>query len=294
MIRFKNLTKQFENGKGIFDFSFEVEEGEVFGLVGSKCSGKTTALRVLMGFEVPTKGKCTINGKNCLGYGRVLHRIIGYLPDQFALPSVMTGRQFLYSNAQLRGVKNLEYLFEMARRLELDVDQKIGNMASADVQKTGIICALLHNPQIVLMDNPFRNLDMRGRSALLELILEQKEKGKMIILGLDTADTADLACDRVGLLDNGNMVYLGDIENMRDNMYRRFIIQFADARSVIQFSKEEFEVISIKDRSLTVSIRGELLPLIRTLYKYPVTNLEAVPLSLEETFVHLLGGVYHG
>ena len=294
MIRFKNLTKQFENGKGIFDFSFEVEEGEVFGLVGGKRSGKTTALRMLMGFEVPTKGKCTINGKSCVGNDKALHRIIGYLPDQFALPSVMTGRQFLYSNAQMRGVKNLEYLFEMVRRLELDVDQKIGNMASADVQKTGIICALLHNPQIVLMDNPFRNLDMRGRSALLELILEQKEKGEMIILGLDTADTADLACDRVGLLDNGNMVYLGDIENMRDNMYRRFIIQFADARSVIQFSKEEFEVISIKDRSLTVSIRGELLPLIRTLYKYPVTNLEAVPLSLEETFVHLLGGVYHG
>lgn len=294
MIRFKNLTKRFEDGKGIFDFSFEVEEGEVFGLIGAENSGKSTALRMLMGFEIPTRGRCAINGKDCDKAPASLHKIVGYLPDKIALPSVLTGRQFLHSYAEIRGLRNLERLFELALRLELDVDQKIGKMSPADVQKTGIVCAFMHNPQVLLLDNPFRNLESRGRGNLVELILEEKEKGKMVLLTTESADTADLTCDRVGLLNRGNLIYLGDIENMRDNMYRKFLIQFASAHTAMKFSKEDFEIESIKDRSLMVTIQGELLPLIRVLAKYHVTNIDPVPLSLEETFIHIYGGSVNG
>lgn len=290
MIRFKNLTKRFEDGKGIFDFSFEVEEGEIFGLVGAENSGKTTALRMLMGFEIPTKGRCAINGKDCAKAPCLLHKIIGYLPDKIALPSVMTGRQFLRSNAEVRGLKNLERLFELAIRLELDVDQKIGQMTSADVQKTGIVCALMHNPQVILLDNPFRNLDLRARSILVELLLKEKERGRIIILTTESVDTADLTCDRVGLLDNGNLVYLGDVENMRDNMYRKYLIQFGSVHTAMKFSKEDFEITNIMDRNLMVSLQGDLLPLIRALSQYHVTSIEPVPLSLKEAFAHIYGG----
>ena len=242
MIRFKNLTKRFEDGRGIFDFSFEVEVGEVFGLVGSKGSGKTTALRMLMGFENPTKGRCAINGKDCVRASVYLHKMIGYLPDEITLPAGLTGRQFLRSNAEIRGMRNLENLFNTAKRLKLDLDKKIGEMTSADVQKTGIVCALMHNPPVILLDNPFRNLDSKTRSVMVDLILEEKEKGKMVVLTSDNVDIADLTCDRVGLLDKGNIVYLGDVENMRENMYRRYLIQFGSSRSAMQFAKESFEI----------------------------------------------------
>lgn len=293
MIRFKNLTKRYEDGKGIFDFSFEVETGEVFGLIGSKGSGKTTALRVLMGFEEPTKGRCAINGKDCRHAASYLHKMIGFLPDKIALPPVLTGRQFLCSIAEMRGLRNLEHLFSLAIRLELDVDVKIGAMNSADVQKTGIICALMHNPPVVLLDNPFRNLDSRARSAMVDIILEEKERGKMVLLSSDTVDIADLTCDRVGLLDKGNIVYLGDVESMRENMFRNYLVQFGGERSAMQFSKEPFEVKSMKDRNLVVSVQGELLPLLRALARYHVTSIEPVPLSLEETFKHIYGGDLH-
>ncbi|MFR8170884.1 MAG: ABC transporter ATP-binding protein [Marvinbryantia sp.] len=292
MIRFKNLTKRFEDGRGIFDFSFEVEVGEVFGLVGSKGSGKTTALRMLMGFENPTKGRCAINGKDCVRASVYLHKMIGYLPDEITLPAGLTGRQFLRSNAEIRGMRNLENLFNTAKCLELNLDKKIGEMTSADVQKTGIVCALMHNPPVILLDNPFRNLDSKTRSVMVDLILEEKEKGKMVVLTSDNVDIADLTCDRVGLLDKGNIVYLGDVENMRENMYRRYLIQFGSSRSAMQFAKESFEIRSMKDRNLVVSLQGELLPLIRTLANYHVTSIEPVPLSLEETFVHIYGGLH--
>ncbi len=293
MIRFKNLTKRFADGKGIFDFSFEVEAGEVFGLIGSGMAGKTTAFRLLMGFEEPTKGRCAINGKDCRHAARQLHRMIGFLPDNFSLSPVLTGRQFLLSLAQMRGMRNLERLFDISRKLDLDLDAKIGAMRSANVQKVGILAALMHDPPVVLLDNPFRNLDSKSRSAMVDIILEEKERGKMVLLSSDQVDAADLTCDRVGLLDKGNLLYLGDIESMRENMYRNYLVQFDSARGAMQFSKEPFEVKSMKDRNLVVSVRGELLPLVRALANYHVTSIEPVPLSLEETFKHIYGGVLH-
>ncbi|MDO4343299.1 MAG: ABC transporter ATP-binding protein [Eubacteriales bacterium] len=293
MIRFKNLTKQYEDGTGIFDFSFEVEEGEVFGLIGSEGSGKTTALRMLMGFESATKGRCAINGKDCRKAALYLHKMIGYLPEEIALPSVMTGRQFLRSHAEMRGIKNMERLFESALRLGLNVDERIGKMSPESLQKTGIVCALMHNPFVLLLDDPFQNLDAGARSALVDIILEEKENRKMILITSSSVDIADLVCDRAALLERGNIVYIADIENMRDNMYRNYLIRFATERAAMQFSKEPFEVKSIKDRNLVVSIQGELLPLIRALSNYHVTSIEPVSLKLEEAFVHIYGGNVH-
>lgn len=293
MIRFKNLTRSYGAGKGIFDFSFEVEEGEVFGLLGPSGSGKTTALRMLMGFEEPTKGRCAINGKDCAKAGLSLRKIIGYLPENPKLPPELTGRQFLKSMALMRGVKNLERLFELASRLDVNVDEKIGKMTSADIKKTGIICAMQHNPQILLLDRPFQHLDPKGRTSLIDIILEEKERGRMVMVATDDIGVIDMTCDRVGLLDRGNLAYIGDIEDLRENMCREYMIQFHDARSAMKFSKEEFEIKTMKDRTITVTLQGSVKPLLRALGEYEVTEIESVPTSFKETFQHIYGGRLH-
>lgn len=290
MIRFKNLTKSYEADRGIFDFSFEVEEGEVFGLVGPKESGKSTALRMLMGFENCTKGRCAINGKDCAKASLSLHKIIGYLPQHFTLPAELTGKQFLRSMAEMRYMRNLERLFELAVRLDVDLDEKIGKMSKSDVKKVGIVCAFMHNPLVILLDQPFQNLDEKGQSVLINLILEEKEKNRMIILASDSVIGIDMTCDRVALLDRGNVVYIGDVENLRENMHRDFMIQFNDSGSAMQFSKEDFEIKNIKDRSVVVTIQGEMQPLIQVLGNYQVTSIEPVPMKLDEAFEHIYGG----
>ena len=265
----------------------------MFGLLGPAGSGKTTALRMLMGFEEATKGRCAMNGKDCAKASLSLRRITGYLPQNLRLPSELTGRQFLKSMAQMRGVKNLERLFELAARLNLDVDQKIGKMISSDVKKTGIICALQHNPQVVLLDQPFHHLDPKSRSVLIDIILEEKEKEHMVLLASDDVNCIDMTCDRVGLLDHGNMVYIGDIEDLRENMCREYMIQFHDERNAMKFAGEDFEIKSMKDRNVVVSIRGAVKPLLQALTAYEVTEIEPVPTSLKETFEHIYGGRLH-
>ncbi len=293
MIRFKNLTKSYGKGKGIFDFSFEVEEGEVFGIIGPKDSGKSTVLRMLMGFEHSTKGRCAVNGKDCGENSLSLHKIMGYLPQHAALPAALSGRQFLKSNAQMRSMRNLERLFELAIRLDVDLDQRIGKMSAADIRKVGIICAMMHNPLVLLLDEPFAQLDTKARSVMVELILEEKEKNKMVLLTSDSINAMDLSCDRVALLDHGNVAYLGDMENLLDNMYRDFMIQFGSEREALRFSKEPFEIKRMKDRSVVVTLQGELRPLIKALADYRVGSMEPLMLSLDETFVHIYGGRIH-
>ena len=293
MIRFKNLTKSYGGNKGIFDFSFEVEEGEVFGLIGPSGSGKTTALRMLMGFEEPTKGRCAINGKDCAKASLSLRKITGYLPQKMLLPPELTGRQFLRSIAEIRGQRNYERMLEMADRLDLNVDESISRMSSADVKKTGIVCALQHNPAVVLLDRPFEHLDPKSRSIMVDIILEEKEQNHMVLITSDDVDGVDLTCDRVGMLDQGNIIYIGDIENLRENMCRDYMIQFHDARSAMKFTNEAFEVKSMKDRNVVISIQGAVKPLLQKVAEYPVTNIEPVPTSLEETFVHIYGGRLH-
>lgn len=291
MIRFKNLTKRYESGKGIFDFSFEVEEGEVFGLIGPEHSGKTTALRMLMGLEVPTKGRCAINGKDCVRAAVSIRRGVGYLPGELSLPGGLTARQFLRGQAEMRGLRNLERLFELALRLDLNVDLRMEDMTPEQVQKTGIVCAMLHDPPVLLLDDPFRSLGAGARSVLVDLILGEKERGKIVLLASPTVDAADLTCDRVALLEKGNIIYIGDIEDMRENMSRRYLVQFSDGRAAMQFSsREHFEIKNMQDRNVLLTVSGELKPLLLALAQYPVTSLEPVPLGLEETFVHIYGG----
>lgn len=293
MIRFKNISKKYDKDKGIFDFSFEVEEGEVFGLLGPEGSGKTTALRVLMGLEMPTKGRCAINGKDCSKDSLSLHKIIGYLPENVVLPSELTGRQFLMQNAQMRRCRNLGRMFDLATKFQLNLEKKIGVMTSKEKKETGIICAMIHEPQILFLDRPYENLDPKSRSIMMDIILEEKERNHMVILTAQSVDEVDLTCDRVGMLDRGNMIYMGDIENLRENMYRDYVLQFRDPRSLIRFANEGFEIKNMKDRNAVVTVQGELKPLIEALATYDITNMEPVPTSLEETFVHIYGGRIH-
>ncbi|MDO4634151.1 MAG: ABC transporter ATP-binding protein [Eubacteriales bacterium] len=293
MIRFKNLTKSYGNGRGIFDFSFEVEEGEVFGLVGPASSGKTTALRMLMGFEEPTKGRCAINGKDCSKAGASQRAQIGYLPQKTDLPPSLTVRQFLRSLNEIRGIRNLEHMFELAGRLQLELDVPLRKMSKAEQRKTAIIAAVMHHPQILLLDAPFRHLDPKERNVVTEIILEEREKNHIVVLSTDSVEDVDLTCDRVALLDHGNVAYLGDIENLRDNMYRNYQIRFSSKQMAMKFSKEQFEIKSMKDRNVVVTVRGALLPLLRTLGKYNVMGIEPIPLSLEEAFAQIYGGRIH-
>ena len=178
MIRFRNLTKSYGTGRGVFDLSFEITDGEVFGLLGPENSGKTTIFSLLLGFSTPGNGWCSVDGRNCHDHAKDLPCQIGYLPEQPEFPTAMTGLQYLRFQTAVRERKSIEKGIRTAQRLGLNLEEKIAKLSPMDKKKLGIAGALVHDPRVVLLDEPTRDLDQAARHCLAELIREEKEKGK--------------------------------------------------------------------------------------------------------------------
>ena len=290
MIRVKNLTKDYGGRKGIFDLSFEVENGEVFGLLGPEGAGKTTVISQLLGFASASRGRCFINGKSCHTRSAEIMEFTGYLPEEISLPEDMTGLAFVRFMAEIKGIKSIERAQQVAERFELDLDERIRKMSRRTRKKVGIVCAFMHDPAVILLDEPMGGLDALMQGRLNDLILEEKGKGKTILFASHTFEEVERICDRVGMIKKGLMVNVDDIAGIRAAKKKSYIVSFATDEDAQRFAREGFEVISLSGRQITVSLKGEMMPLVKALGSYQVVGLETVAQSLEDGVIHFYGG----
>lgn len=293
MIRIKNLTKNFGNRNGIFDLSFEVQDGETFGLLGPQGAGKTTVMQLLMGFLMPTSGRCSIHGKNCSTQASAVKPFTGYLPSGAVLPKHMTGISFLRFMAQLQGVKSLERAVKLAERFELELDGKIEKMSKSERQKAAIACAFMHDPAVLLLDEPAFELEPFMKNRLLEFLLEEKGRGKTILFTSRHFEDAERICDRVGILRRGNLVKLDDIAGIRMETRKMFRVSFLSEQEATRFVRSEaFEVREKNGAQLVIAMSGNMRPLLQALGNYEVLEFENEIQNIEEIFQHLYGGDY--
>ena len=168
VLKVEHLTKDYGNGKGVFDVSFEVEQGEVFGFLGPNGAGKTVTIRHLLGFLKPQSGKTAIEGLDCWKNPKDIQRKIGYLPGEISFPSDITGTQLIKFLADMRGLKDMTKVKKLSDQFDLDTSGDLKRMSKGMKQKIAIICAFMHNPEILVLDEPTRNL---AESALLRGII---------------------------------------------------------------------------------------------------------------------------
>ena len=284
------MTKDYGGRKGIFDLSFEVENGEVFGLLGPEGAGKTTVISQLLGFASASRGRCFINGKSCHTRSAEIMEFTGYLPEEISLPEDMTGLAFVRFMAEIKGIKSIERAQQVAERFELDLDERIRKMSRRTRKKVGIVCAFMHDPAVILLDEPMGGLDALMQGRLNDLILEEKGKGKTILFASHTFEEVERICDRVGMIKKGLMVNVDDIAGIRAAKKKSYIVSFATDEDARRFAREGFEVISLSGRQITVSLKGEMMPLVKALGSYQVVGLETVAQSLEDVFIHFYGG----
>lgn len=286
----KNLTKDFGARKGVFDLSFEVEDGEIFGLLGPDGSGKTTVMRQLMGFAAPGRGRCSINGKNCYSKAAEIKGFTGYIPEEISFPLDMTGVGFVRFMAEMKGIKSIERAQQLAERFELDLTEGIKKMSKASKQKLGIVCGFMHDPAVLLLDEPIGDLDSMMQGRFINLLHEEKARGKLVLLATHMFRLVERTCDRVGMMKNGLMINTNDIEGIRSSRKKTYMITFAADQDAVKFAKEDFEVISVNGRQVTVSLAGIMTPLIKVLGAYQVTGLEAISQRLEDVLMQFYGG----
>lgn len=238
IIEISNLTRDYGNQKGIFDISFDVNKGEVFGFLGPNGAGKTTTIRHLMGFIKPKSGKCTINGLNCWDDCKDIQKNLGYIPGEINFFDDMTGTEFLSFISKFKGITNLDRQKELIERFELDPKGKIKKMSKGTKQKLGIVTAFMHNPDILILDEPTSGLDPLMQNRFIELIDEEKKSGKTILLSSHIFDEVERTCDRIGIIRSGKLVTVDLVETLRKRHMHKYTVTLPSLEEAELFAKD--------------------------------------------------------
>lgn len=290
IIKINELTKDYGNNKGIFGLSFNVEEGEVFGYLGPNGAGKTTTIRHLMGFLTPDKGSSQILGMDCRMKSSEIMRYLGYLPGEIAFFDGMNGMEFLNFMGEMRGLKDTSLRDKLIDLFQLDTKGKIRKMSKGMKQKLGIISAFMHDPKVLILDEPTSGLDPLMQKTFADLILEEKSRGKTILMSSHSFEEIERTCDRVGIIRQGELVALESIHDLKQKRRKTYIIVFDTAASASNFvDTYDFDVVSIRDNTIRLSILGNVTKLVNALKQYTILDLDTEKSSLEDVFMHYYG-----
>lgn len=303
-IEARQLTRTFGGVAAVADLSFDVREGELFGLVGPDGAGKTTTLRILAGVLPPTTGDATVLGASVARDPEAMKSRIAYMPQRFGLYADLTVRENLDFYGDLHGVRRgterearIERLYRFSA-LEPFAGRLAGKLSGGMKQKLALSCALIHRPRLLLLDEPTFGVDPISRRDLWIILQEMLAEGITIFLSTSYLDEAE-RCDRVALLDGGRVVALDAPSALQARLEgRAFEIRAASPRAALQALRERPEVrrVSLFGDTVHVTLReraGELPPgLLRAVESggAGVESVQALRPSLEDVFLELGGG----
>ena len=292
LIEINHLTKDYKDGKGIFDVSFNIEKGEMFGYVGTNGAGKTTTIRHLLGFIKPDSGTVRIDGMDPWKKSDQLMKRIGYIPGEIAFPDLNSGSDVIKSQAEFLGVKDLSYANMLIKKLQLDVRGNPRSMSKGMKQKLSIVLALMHNPEILLFDEPTTGLDPLMRASFMELVAEEHKKGKTILMSSHMYEELEEYSDKVGLIVNGRILDIANMKEIKNVDWRLYKVEFESKDEYTSFIKEnQYELNRIQEEynQVTVKVPKEKIQsFLKDLSKYNVKFFREVDYNLEMYFKEVL------
>lgn len=269
VIEVKHLTKDYGEGRGVFDVSFEVNKGEVFGFLGPNGAGKSTTIRHLMGFSKPQSGETLLLGEPTFDkYYHLLNKV-GYIPGEIALPQGLTGWEFLRMMQDMQNIHNEERLKKLLELFELDdvsLKGETKHMSLGTKRKLAVVSAFMGDPEILILDEPTSGLDPVMQEVFIKFIKEEKERGKTILLSSHIFSEVDATCDRIAIIKDGKIVseFVADdlkhattkfykINFANINQYNDFIFKYSHSDKLEIIDKDDkqgYAMISTNDKNI--------------------------------------------
>jgi len=288
MITVSGMTLTYPSRKGVFDLDFKVAKGAVTGYLGPNGAGKTTTIRALLGFMRPDKGKCLINGLDCFTQAPLIQKILGYLPGEIAFPDGMTGNEFLAFLCAMRATKNGARQQQLLEMLELDPKGKIKKFSKGMKQKLGLVAAFMHDPEVLILDEPSSGLDPLMQHRMTELILSEKARGKTILMSSHIFEEVERVCDSVLIIREGKIVAQADVEVLKSAQRKVFVLSTAvQADAVGLLQAEGFQTRFDPSGQVEASVPGEDVDrFIKAAAKFKVLNLSVKHQTLEDIFIN--------
>lgn len=286
IISLDGITKDYGKGRGVFDISFSVKKGEVFGYLGPNGAGKTTTIRQLMGFIRPDKGKCAMLGQECFTNADIIQKRCGYLAGELAFVEDMTGKGFLDFMMQMKGMRDVRRREELTERFELNPHGKVRKMSKGMKQKIGIICAFMDNPCVAILDEPTSGLDPLMQNRFVELILEEKKKGTTILMSSHIFEEVEKTCDRTAIIRDGKIAAIEDMKSLSGKREKRYIVTLKDTGQAERLSREDgLSVRGREQNNVEIAVKDNVSAVLRTIAAYEPLDLTIRMQSLEELFL---------
>ncbi|MFH1719485.1 MAG: ABC transporter ATP-binding protein [Planctomycetota bacterium] len=288
-IEFETLTKWYGSARGVEDLSFGIEQGEIFGYLGPNGSGKTTTIRCLMGLLRPTRGECRLLGDRVVAGRSTKHTRIGYLPGEFRIWPGRTARKSLKLLARLGNGSEVDRRQEeLAERLDLNLDRRVGALSKGNRQKVGVIYAFQHQPDVLILDEPTIGLDPLVRQTVLDLIREAAKSGATVLLSSHDLGEVAAVCERAAILREGRLVELAPVSQIVQQGERRLKVWFVKGTEIPRQPAggiKGVRVIQQDQESLEIAYQGTAEAMLKWLAQFPVDRIATPETSLEDAFI---------
>ncbi|MFP4198691.1 MAG: ABC transporter ATP-binding protein [Halanaerobium sp.] len=299
-IKIRDINKSYGNLQALDDINLDIKKGEFFGLLGPNGAGKSTLIGIMGGLVKKDSGKVTVLGKDIIKNYRETKKSLGIVPQEITFDPYFTVRETLEIHSGYFGIKdNDKKIDELLNALSLADKAEIGPRQLSGGMKRRLLIAkaLVHDPEIIVLDEPTAGVDVELRNSLWEYVINLNKEGKTIILTTHYLEEAEALCDRIAIMNRGKIVKVDSKENLINSIDKKLIkIQFAD--SVHGLDEELLEIdFNLKNDKREIEIETARQDLDRILRKINALNLDIVDIDiesakLEDVFIKLtnLGG----
>ncbi len=287
------LTKYYGKHRGIIDVDFEVAAGEVFGFLGPNGAGKSTTIRLLIDLLRPSRGSLRVLGLDPRRDSLELRRRVGYVPGDLSLYPDMTARQLCGYFAALRGLDTGERVEQLARRLELDLDREIAGYSTGNRQKVGLVQAFMHDPELLILDEPTAGLDPLMQQEFYAMVNEAVGAGRTVFLSSHVLPEVERVADRVAIIREGRLLVVEEVATLKARALRRIELRFAVPVDPAEFEAlESVREVEAVDRGtvLILTVEGSLDQVVKTAARHEVRNVISHEGDLEDVFLEYYRG----
>lgn len=286
IVETSGLTKYYGKTRGIEDLSLSVREGEILGFIGPNGAGKSTTIRLLLSLIYPSGGSATIFGQDVIEHGPQIKRRIGYMPSEVFYYDNMRVRELLDYSASFYGKDCSRRIDEISSLLKLDLSKKIDDLSYGNKKKVGIVQGLLHDPELIILDEPTGGLDPLMQKNFFELLKEENRSGKTIFFSSHILSEVQKICDRVAIVREGLLIKIETMETLiADNFKRVHLVTDGDADGNV-FGLDGVSDLNVEGNQVSFLYKGDVNTVAALLAGLRLVDFMVSEPDLEEIFLH--------
>lgn len=285
VIETKNLTKYYGKSRGIEDVSLNVEEGEIFGFIGPNGAGKSTTIRLLLSLIYPSSGEAKLFGKDAIKCGPEVRKRIGYLPSEIFYYEKMKVIDLLNYSASFYDKDCKNRMRELSEIMELDLNRRIEDLSYGNKKKVGIVQGLLHEPELIILDEPTGGLDPLMQQKFFNIIREENKKGTTVFFSSHILGEVQELCNRVAIIRCGSIIEIEEIKNLRENNYKKISIVGENIVKDLFRMNGVTKLIQENDK-VSFFYKGDINIMTKAIGSVKAIDVSIEEPTLEEIFMH--------